>query len=154
MDAMDNLYSVQAALAAAQTTQTGAAAEAQAADTTFSDLLKSLAGSGNSAQEYLFAGLLDGSITVSDSNKLVSALLGTMDSDSGLDGLSSIDTSLLSQDTISALTDLNQSMEQEWLEKLMETLSAQGEEGAESASSDYYKAQAALAEVQKRVLTD
>lgn len=141
MDSLDTLYTIQAATqTAAGTTKTK---DSTAGDTTFQELLASLSGNvstgSSQMQQYLFAGLMDGSITVSDSSALVSALLASSDSEDGL-AASSLDTA--------ALLGFGQSTASDWLEA-METTSEDGEDGS---LAEYYQALSSVAQAQKNVL--
>lgn len=154
MSTIDALSSVQAAAAAqaASSSQTEAVS-----DEVFSSLLSSMLGTSEatSQSQYLLSGLMDGSIQVNDSSRLVSALLSTTGGESGGNELlSGLDTSLMSQDTITALLDLAQTNEENWLTQLLDSLKTDeaAEEEENDAMLDYYKAMSALGDAQKNIL--
>lgn len=170
MDSLDALYSAQAAVAAAQATQTTSAAS-KTEDTTFNDMLNSLTGTGSDTtgqwQRQLFSGLADGTINVTDGQALVTALLGTLNSESdfsSLSNLSSLDTltelsnSGVSQDVIASLLDLNQDLEGKWVEQIVKAFSEEEAdstvEEVDNSLQSYYEAMAALAQAQQGLLDD
>lgn len=162
---LDALYAAQA-LSAQATSTTGAQQQA-GTGTEFAEMLEALSGTSSDAnqmQQYLFSGLADGSINVTDSGKLVSALLSTLDGGSSLEGLMDYDALSsgaaggLSSDTIKSLLDLNQNAESDWLEKILQAFSVKDEDAETEKSDDslqnYYQALAALAQVQKDLMPE
>lgn len=154
MSTLESLGSVQATAAAAQATQN--TQTETVSDEVFSSMLSSMLGTSEatSQSQYLLSGLMDGSLQVTDSSKLVSALLSTIDGEGGTDLFSGLDTNTLSQDTITALLDLAQTNEENWMTQLLDSLKTDeaAEEEENDAMLDYYKAMAALGDAQKNIL--
>ena len=161
MDSLDALYRTQ--LAAAQTGSssqtTASSGNTGTCGVSFEELLASMGGTSGSdtsaqMQQYLLSGLADGSIDISNSQQLVAALLGSSEGESSLGNLTnSMDTSMLSQNSLSALFDLSQSAEEDWLQKILEALTAsQTSSDDAGATYDYYQSMAALTEAQKKIL--
>lgn len=154
MDYLEALYSIQSTTGAAQAA-TGTGTDTREPDTSFDDMLTSLLGTSGVAgsNSSLLTGLLDGSLSVTDSSQLVSALLGSGDNGDNASLLTGMDTSNLSADSLSALMNLTQTNEQDWLTRMLENLSSStGENEEEDDLSAYYTAMAALASAQKDIL--
>lgn len=153
---LEALYTSQ--ISATQTTATVATKNETSTDTTFADLLAAMSGSQSSMQQYLLNGLMDGSLNVSDSSNLVSALLGTVDSEStagnllSYDALSGDSMSGLSSDILKTLLELGQDSETDWLTQILQAYSSNStEDGTDDGNATlqaYYQAQAAMMQAQ------
>ncbi len=154
MSSVNSLNSANAALAAA-VAEANTAAATQTTDTSFDELLATMTqSSGNDMQQQIFDGLMDGSLTVTDSHKLVSALISTLDTvDTSAGSTFGVDDA--TQNALDALLGLSEESEgQSSLIPQSETLAALQQTGDNALLLEYYQAMAAMTEVQKKTLPD
>ena len=140
---------------ALNTYQTGQAGGEAA--TSFAEVLaaqaNSAAGGSGGMQQALLAGLLDGSISPAEGSQLVKAVLSTLGSGEESSVATQLDSAAFSQDVMTALLDLSQSVQDDWITQYIEGLAESGSQTeGDQTMQQYYQALASMTEAQKNLL--
>lgn len=149
-----------AQLAAVQKTGgTQLAAETEEGALSFDDLLS--AANENLSQsdklkvrEAIFSGIADGSLKVTDGEKLVSAIISTIDETGGVDLAGGSGGLSFTQETLSATLSQGKNSQLDLVNQIIETVGSAQQTDSTGTEEGYYQAVAALMETRKKLMLE